>query len=110
MNTVLSGLRAWTWQRISAVGLALYLVWAIAVLASGPTHDELRALLGSPLAFAATGLFFVLLIVHAWVGIRDVVLDYVHPFALRIAVLILLGLYLAGCGLWALAVLVRTAV
>lgn len=109
MSAVLSGLRAWTWQRLSAVFLALYFVWAVAVPAGAPDHEALRTLVTAPFALAATGIFFLLLLVHAWVGMRDVVLDYVHPFALRVLALALVGAWLAGCGLWALVALVRAA-
>jgi len=34
--------------------------------------------------------------VHAWIGTRDVVLDYVHVPALRIAILAIVGTLLLG--------------
>ena len=30
----------------------------------------------------ATAVFFVALLAHSWVGVRDVIMDYVHPVAL----------------------------
>ena len=33
---------------------------------------------------------------HAWVGLRDVTLDYVNPLGVRIAVLALIALALLG--------------
>jgi succinate dehydrogenase / fumarate reductase membrane anchor subunit len=48
-------------------------------------------------------------LLHAWVGVRDVVLDYVHPLGLRLAVL---GAAVAGLvflGLWTALILVSHA-
>jgi succinate dehydrogenase hydrophobic membrane anchor protein len=39
----------------------------------------------------ATGVFFAALLAHAWVGVRDVIIDYVHPEALRVCLLALLA-------------------
>jgi succinate dehydrogenase / fumarate reductase membrane anchor subunit len=45
-------------------------------------------------------IFFAALLLHAWVGLRDVVLDYVRPAAARVAVFALLSLVLTAQGLW----------
>jgi succinate dehydrogenase / fumarate reductase membrane anchor subunit len=47
-----------------------------------------------------TLLFFAGVLLHAWVGIRDVVIDYVHAAALRLCVLSLVGALLLVCGFW----------
>jgi succinate dehydrogenase / fumarate reductase membrane anchor subunit len=54
--------------------------------------------------------FIIALMAHAWVGMRDVILDYLKPVGLRLAVLSLTGLLLAGSGLWALRSLLLAAV
>jgi len=33
----------------------------------------------------AGSLFWIALLAHTWVGVRDVVMDYVHPIAVRLA-------------------------
>ena len=48
---------------------------------------------------------FAALLAHAWVGVRDVVMDYVHPVALRLLVLSLLVLYFTGLGVWVARIL-----
>ena len=53
----------------------------------------------------ATAVFFAALLAHAWVGVRDVILDYVHPLAFRACLLASLGLGLAATGVWAMRVL-----
>jgi len=45
------------------------------------------------------------MLAHTWVGVRDVVMDYVHPIALRVIVLSSLVLYLTGLGAWAARIL-----
>ena len=42
---------------------------------------------------------------HTWVGMRDVILDYVKPLAIRIFALTLLGLFLTGLGTWVIRIL-----
>ncbi len=39
-------------------------------------------------------------------GVRDAIIDYVHPIAARVTVLSLLAFGLAACGLWALKAIV----
>ena len=47
---------------------------------------------------------------HAWVGVRDVLIDYVHPAALRFGLLALLALALLATALWAFMVLLSVVV
>ena len=58
---------------------------------------------GVSLAFLV---FFASLLVHMWVGLRDVVLDYAKP-SLRNALLGVLALGLLGLGAWLLVILGR---
>ena len=46
------------------------------------------------------------LLFHAWVGARDIILDYVKPFAFRMVKLTSLALYLIAMGIWAFNILV----
>jgi succinate dehydrogenase / fumarate reductase membrane anchor subunit len=54
-------------------------------------------------------LFFITLMLHAWVGARDVILDYVKPYGLRLLVLICIGLFLLWLLLWAMRTLFMVA-
>jgi len=104
----LSGFRAWMWQRVSAVYLALYIAWILARLMVAPPADQqaLQDWMSSLGMWLATAVFMLMLLLHAWVGVRDVVLDYVKPAALRLLVLAAVLAFLLACGLWALVVLV----
>lgn len=107
MSRLASGLRPWVWQRASAVYLLFYTVAAVVVLVAWPpaSHEAWRSLMARPAVSAATAGFFWALLVHAWVGGRDVLIDYARPQALRLVLLALLGLFLGGAGLWALGIL-----
>jgi len=108
MSRQASGLRAWVFQRITAVFLLLYFPYLILTLASSPPVDHAQwiAWLSRPGVSIGLLLFFAALLLHAWVGFRDAVIDYVHPIAARVTVLSLLGFGLVACGLWALKVIV----
>ena len=62
-----------------------------------------------PAMIIAAALFILAVLVHGWVGMRDVVLDYVHAISLRITMLSLIALTLIGCGVWALRILVQVS-
>ena len=62
--------------------------------------------MAQPLVGFGLLLFFASLLLHAWVGIRDVVIDYVHPTAIRVSVLTVIGFVLIGCALWVLQVII----
>ena len=51
--------------------------------------------------------FFVALLSHMWVGLRDVVFDYVQPASLRPLLAGVLGSALAGVGVWLVWILFR---
>ena len=101
------GLRDWLLQRICAVYLAGFLVYFMAHLVLQPmdSYQQWHNWMRHPLMAIASAGFIVALLLHGWVGMRDVVLDYVHALSLRLAVLSLIGLTFIGCGLWALRIL-----
>jgi succinate dehydrogenase / fumarate reductase membrane anchor subunit len=45
------------------------------------------------------------LALHAWLGMRDIFMDYVHPVGLRLSLLLLVILTLAGSVVWLAAIL-----
>ncbi len=102
-----SGLRAWLFQRLSALYLAGFLIYLLVawLICTPSNYIEWRAWMGAPIMGLATTLFFISLLVHAWVGVRDVVFDYVKPFAVRFVLLVALGSGLLSIGIWAVKVL-----
>ncbi|HEB57548.1 MAG TPA: succinate dehydrogenase, hydrophobic membrane anchor protein [Gammaproteobacteria bacterium] len=102
MSIRAQGMRAWLLQRLSGAYIGLYLLVALFTLATGPALDYARwhSLLSRPAVAIASLLFFFFILVHAWVGIRDVLLDYVQFTALRFSILIVLALGLLTMGIW----------
>lgn len=107
---VLEGLRPWVIQRVSAVYIALFLLYLLysALTTDSVDFDTWRSWLFQPLNSVSMALFVLAILFHAWIGMRDVVLDYVHNIMLRILVLALIIGTLLGSGLWAFRALLLT--
>lgn len=103
----LSGLEAWLVQRLSAVFMLGFVVFVLLHFLVAPPHayDAWRSWVGKPGVSVSFVVFVVALLTHAWVGLRDVTLDYVSPLAPRIAVLssIAVGLFVVAA--WAVRIL-----
>ncbi len=86
-----SGFRAWVWQRFSAVYLGLYILAVLLLFTFSPpqSYTAWLTLLKQPFFLSCSVLFFAALGVHAWVGIRDIILDYIKLPFIRLLVLTL---------------------
>ena len=104
---VLHGLRPWLIQRVSAVYIALFVIYAIVTLASVGDVSSLqwRDWLFHPFNTIAVGLFIIALLLHAWVGMRDIILDYLHNTLVRMMAFTLVIVVLISSGLWAAKIL-----
>lgn len=96
------GYRAWFVQRLSAVYLLASLLFIIGFLFVNPvnSYEAWRSLFYSPITNILILLFFIAVMVHAWIGIRDVVIDYVHFAIVRLLILILLMTSLMSMTIW----------
>ena len=102
------GMRLWLSQRISALMMAIYIVLLIiALLIVQPNNFSAWHAFTSNIVFQfATMLFFICISFHAWLGVRDVMRDYIFNVDLRnkmqIVVDVLLVAYLVWSGviLW----------
>lgn len=105
------GLNVWLWQRLSAVYMALFLPLAGVSLYLYPPvgFDAWRELFERADVSIATALFFFALLLHAWIGIRDVLVDYVSVLAWRMLLQAVMSLALIAMGFWVLRVLWVTA-
>ena len=101
------GSRAWLMQRGRAVYLAVYIVmFGLYLLLDAPTsYPAWREWMGLPFIAVATSVFFAALLMHAWVGLRDVIMDYARPPVIRFILLTSVALGLFAMGLWVLRVL-----
>jgi succinate dehydrogenase / fumarate reductase, membrane anchor subunit len=107
-----SGQRAFVAQRLSALMLLAYVVAAALRLAFGGPVSFERWQAWSAQPFGAVILLVLAgaLIIHAWVGLRDVVLDYVHPLGLRLVLLGAAATGFVGLAAWTLLIVARHAV
>lgn len=80
------GLRDWLIQRITAVLMALYSMALVAYLLLWPelNYDTWTAFFSSQPIRTFTFLFLLSVLYHAWIGMRDVVMDYVGPASVRL--------------------------
>ncbi len=81
------GLMSWLAQRITAVVMLVYVILFAVCAAALPdtSYTSWYALFSVPLMRILTVLFFLALFYHAWVGMRDLFMDYVKCYALRLA-------------------------
>jgi succinate dehydrogenase / fumarate reductase membrane anchor subunit len=102
----LSGTRAWVAQRVSALYMLCFIVYLlIHVATSAPqSYETWKAWFAHAGVAVVVMLFFAGLLWHTWVGVRDVILDYVHPIAVRSILLVLLAISQIAIGLWILTI------
>lgn len=106
---LLTGKAAFLWQNLSAAYLALfvpYLLW-LSFKHSISSLNELTATLTLASVFIPSIIAIALLTVHIWVGLRDIIIDYIPRTWLHLSLLtlvILLILLIANLAWLALKV------
>jgi succinate dehydrogenase / fumarate reductase, membrane anchor subunit len=96
-------------QRLTAIVLTVFVLFLL-----------LRLVFGGPLGYDGwAGLFvplwmkivtlvaLVALFYHAWIGVRDIWMDYVKPTGIRVALQTLTVLWLVFCAVWSVQILWR---
>ena len=104
------GLRDWLAQRVTAVLMVLFtlIVLAKALMVRGPLGYEGWAGIFAPQWMKVlTFVVIVALIWHAWVGMREIWMDYIKPVWLRLSLQVFTLVWLVGCAGWAFQVLWR---
>jgi len=107
------GLRDWLAQRVTAVVLAAYfVVLLVSVLLAGrgsPAfgYDEWAAVFVPVWMKVATLIAILALAYHAWIGMRDIWMDYVRATAVRLGLQVLTILWLVYCTIWSVQILWR---
>jgi succinate dehydrogenase / fumarate reductase, membrane anchor subunit len=113
MNKVVTGahygLKDWLAQRITAVIMVAFtLAFLIVYLMSGKLDYGTWAGIFAPMWMKVlTVLAFLSLGYHAWIGLRDIFMDYIKPTGVRLFLEVATILALAGYGVWAVAILWR---
>ena len=103
------GVRDWLLQRLTAVVMVFYSAGFAACLLAGPpaTYADWRTLFAGPFVRLATLFFVAALLYHAWVGMRDIVMDYVKPTGIRLGLQAVIGSVLLLYLIWAASILWR---
>ena len=103
------GLRDWLAQRVTAVVMFAYTLVLLATLLAGPplTQQSWHALMSGTCMRIVSFVFILSLCYHAWVGVRDIWMDYIKPAGLRLLMHILTLLALIGYAGWATQILWR---
>ena len=104
------GLRDWLSQGVTAVLMALFTLALLAqvIFSKGPVGYDLWAgIFASQWMKLLTFTVIIALAWHAWVGMRNIWMDYIKPVGLRLALQVFTLVWLVGCAGWGIQVLWR---
>ena len=101
------GLRDWLIQRVTAVLMIVYTLAIAGYLLLQPVVDyNAWTLLFSGNVVRSFSLLFLLgVFYHAWIGVRDIVMDYVKPAAIRLLIHVMVILTLLLYVIWSVQIL-----
>lgn len=102
-----SGTGWWLVQRFSAVVLLLsgLLLWLGYLQMPSLEYANWKALFQNVQTRLLAWLLVTSLCLHTWVGLRDVLMDYVKPISIRLSLNLLFTLVLVLCVVWATGIL-----
>jgi succinate dehydrogenase / fumarate reductase, membrane anchor subunit len=101
------GWRDWLVQRVSAVIMALYTLLILGMLLwfGGLDYAAWKAAFANSLFKLATFVFMLSLLWHAWIGVRNISMDYLKPIPVRLTFqCVVVALLIAYAG-WTIQVL-----
>mgnify|MGYP001568399619 CR=1 FL=1 len=101
------GLKDWLAQRVTAVVMLAYTVVFLLALPRAITHASWKALFAQGWMRLASFLFVASILIHAWIGVRNIWMDYLKHTGLRLTAQIATILWLVGCAGWAMQILWR---
>jgi succinate dehydrogenase / fumarate reductase membrane anchor subunit len=100
------GLRDWLIQRITAVVMAIYSLFLFGFfLTQTLSFASWQGLFHSLPVRLASLLFLFSVFIHAWVGMRDIFMDYIHPTVIRLSLHVAVILALIAYAAWAVQIL-----
>ena len=103
------GLRDWLAQRVTSAIMAFF-TFAVVVqmLLPGPMgYDKWAGIFSHQWMKALTFVVIVAMLWHVWVGVRDVLMDYVKALGPRLTLQVVTIVWLVGCAGWAIQVIWR---
>jgi len=101
------GLRDWLIQRITAVVMVLYILTLVGYLLIQPVLDynSWTLLFSSNPVRSFSLLFLLCVFYHAWIGVRDIVMDYVNPALIRLFIHVMVILTMLLYVIWSVLIL-----
>lgn len=100
------GLRDWLMQRITAVLMIIYTVAMVLFLVAMPQDfSSWQAFFAQTWVRVFTQVTFIAVVLHAWVGIRDLWMDYFQSAALRLFLHTATIVWLVGCFVYSVKVI-----
>ena len=101
------GLRDWLAQRVTAILMVVYTVILLGTFltAQNFTYEGWAGLFAQQWFKLFSLVTFVALFYHAWVGVRDIWMDYVKSAGLRLTLQIATMLWLIACAAWTVQIL-----
>ena len=95
------GINAWLQQRLTAVIMlfSMFVFFIFIVLANdviGPQFITWRQFFNFVFVKIIAQITVLAVVIHAWVGMRDVVMDYIKCYSARISLYTMLALWLLG--------------
>ena len=107
VNIAHFGFRDWIAQRVSAVILAIYTVIFISavIIVRNDGYAGWSHLFENIWMKISSFLAIIALCYHAWVGVREIWMDYIKPVGVRLGLQLFSIIWLVVCGLWALKIL-----
>ena len=103
------GMRDWLSQRITAVLMALFTIVLLAqLLMPGKLgYDRWAGIFSAQWMKVLTFVVIVSLAWHAWVGMRDIWMDYIKPVSVKLVLNVFTIVWLVACAGWGIQVLWR---
>jgi succinate dehydrogenase / fumarate reductase membrane anchor subunit len=101
------GLFDWLSQRVTAVVITLYALVLIGELMwhGGMDYATWRSLFDNHAFRVISFLFLVAMFYHVWVGVRNVLMDYVRPLGVRLVLQVLVICTLVAYTGWSIQIL-----
>ncbi len=101
------GLRDWLAQRLTAVVMALYTLIVLFSFLTGSSfsYEGWAGMFAQQWFKLASFVTLLCLFFHAWVGMRDIWMDYVKPVSIRLTLQAATILWLIACAGWSAQIL-----
>jgi succinate dehydrogenase / fumarate reductase membrane anchor subunit len=101
------GVKDWLAQRVTAILMVIYTVVLLLSFLTGHdfSYEGWAGLFARQWFKLFSAVTFLGLFYHAWVGVRDIWMDYVKPVGVRLVLQLVTIAWLIACAVWAIQIL-----